>query len=606
MCGFKHDASQIVQWLSRCEHPWLLIIDNADDPYLDISQYFPPGNRGTVLLTTRNRECKVHATIGSFEFDRMPRDDAITLLLKYAAIESSEATRHSAESVAETLGFLALALAQAGAYIRQGLCRLEEYCEEYLRRREELLKYRSVQTQREYEYTVYTTWEISFAAIGQMESQTSRNALSLLHLFSFWHFEGISEDIFRDSWINIREKGWLEHLNKLKERGWLEQTSEMSTFIPWDGDSTTWNPKPFREAIALLSSFSLISVDGVKRHISLHPLVHTWAQDRMTANERSRFWRLTTTTLAASLFKKTNMDISDINQIRQLLPHITCSVNYTNAEWDPATAVIVREFMYAYEDFRLWRECRDLGEGWLEQIRAELDDEHLGVLDVMIELGVPYEFAGPSKKSVDFIEQLLESSEKLFSDEHPIVIALMLCLAKCYVTTDPSKAVELAEQVVMIRTKNLKEEHPDTLYSLDKLAEIYEKGDQPEKCLLLREKVLRIRTRTLGEGQLDTLYSMCVLAFTYFSVGRANDALTLFERTKELTRLNLGDSHSLTLETISWLSYVYHKIGDREQDACRLAEQVVKLSKEAFGDDHPKTLEYEAELATMLREMNEE
>lgn len=302
MCGFKQDASKIVQWLSNSEDPWLLIIDNADDPNLDISPYFPPGNRGTVLITSRNPECKVHDTIGSFKFDRMPRDDAITLLLGSAAIDLSEATRSSAEPVVEILGCLALALVQAGAYIRQGFCKLEEYREEFSEQREELLKYRSVQAGQEYKYTVYTTWEISFAAIGKMESQTSRHALSLLHLFSFWHFEGISEHIFKDSWMNFRETGWLEEISELRERGWLEETSEISTFIPWDGDSTEWNPKPFREAIALLSSFSLISVDGLKDHISLHPLVHTWAQDRLAVNERSKFWHLATTTLAASIF----------------------------------------------------------------------------------------------------------------------------------------------------------------------------------------------------------------------------------------------------------------------------------------------------------------
>ena len=418
LCKLKQDASQILRWLSVAEDPWLLIIDNADDQYLDISEYFPPGNRGTVLITTRNRQCKTHNTIGSFEFDRMPRDDAITLLLKCAAIESSETNRHLAEPVAQTLGFLALALAQAGAYIRQGLCRLEEYREEYSRQREELLKYRSVQTQHEYEYTVYTTWEISFAAIQQMESQTSRDALLLLHVFSFWHFEGITEDIFKDSWINFRERGWLEELSKLRERGWLEERSEMSTFIPWDGDSTTWNPKPFREAIAILSNFSLISVDGMKGHISLHPLVHTWAQDRLALNERSKFWYWATTTLAALIYWETGEGGFGVKQARRLLPHVTCSVKYKYAEWDLATAEIIQQLMSIYETLGFWMESCRLGEGWLDQTGVELGDEYLGVLDVMKSLARAYTFSGRNQESIDLGEQMLELSKKLFSDEH--------------------------------------------------------------------------------------------------------------------------------------------------------------------------------------------
>ena len=34
-----------------------MILDNADDPHLDISPYFPVGNRGIVLITTLGPDC---------------------------------------------------------------------------------------------------------------------------------------------------------------------------------------------------------------------------------------------------------------------------------------------------------------------------------------------------------------------------------------------------------------------------------------------------------------------------------------------------------------------------------------------------------------------
>ena len=45
-------------------------------------------------------------------------------------------------------------------------------------------------------------------------------------------------------------------------------------------DLGQWISRPFREAVALLSSFSLINLHKLNGHISMHPLVHAWAQDR--------------------------------------------------------------------------------------------------------------------------------------------------------------------------------------------------------------------------------------------------------------------------------------------------------------------------------------
>ena len=58
------------------------------------------------------------------------------------------------------------------------------------------------------------------------------------------------------------------------------QREILRRITPLDNDSGQWNLRPFKEAIALLSSFSLINVDDVNGHISMHPLVHSWAQDR--------------------------------------------------------------------------------------------------------------------------------------------------------------------------------------------------------------------------------------------------------------------------------------------------------------------------------------
>ena len=63
--ALKEDLNFVKRWFSNVEDHWLLVLDNADDLFMDISQYFPTGNRGSILLKTCNPDCKIHATAGS-------------------------------------------------------------------------------------------------------------------------------------------------------------------------------------------------------------------------------------------------------------------------------------------------------------------------------------------------------------------------------------------------------------------------------------------------------------------------------------------------------------------------------------------------------------
>jgi hypothetical protein len=52
--GVEANEKAAINWLSNLRNPWLLIIDNADDRDFKLDEYFPRGNRGHVLITTRD------------------------------------------------------------------------------------------------------------------------------------------------------------------------------------------------------------------------------------------------------------------------------------------------------------------------------------------------------------------------------------------------------------------------------------------------------------------------------------------------------------------------------------------------------------------------
>lgn len=120
-----------MHWFSNLEASWLLIIDNADDWRIGLEIYFPKGDRGHILIPTRNPAHRVHGNLGPgfFEFEGMGDDDASTLLLRAACQpEPWDGTSSIlAAEITKALGFLALALTQARAAIRNGLCNLKNY-----------------------------------------------------------------------------------------------------------------------------------------------------------------------------------------------------------------------------------------------------------------------------------------------------------------------------------------------------------------------------------------------------------------------------------------------------------------------------------------------
>ena len=158
LCKVGERMDDFKRHLTNSTEPWLLILDNADDPWLDISRFFPVGKRGTIIVTSRNPDCRCHATVGSRELREMESDEAINLLLRSADLYSEDQNlRGLALPIVRTLGYLALAVNHAGASIRQRVCSLETYLDIYISYRKKLLSSKPVQAESEYEYTVYTT-----------------------------------------------------------------------------------------------------------------------------------------------------------------------------------------------------------------------------------------------------------------------------------------------------------------------------------------------------------------------------------------------------------------------------------------------------------------
>ncbi|PVF91123.1 hypothetical protein CPB86DRAFT_792264, partial [Serendipita vermifera] len=157
------DADALV-WLASTKPDWLIIMDNADDPSLDLAKFIPRCNHGHIIITTRNHLRKILAPKSTYHVDSLPLEDSITLLLETSGYEDDETNRQLSEAIAQELGCVPLALAHAGSYILLRQC-LDTYLKTYRDSRSQLLA-RKFDLLHDYPHSVATTIEMSFKRLS--------------------------------------------------------------------------------------------------------------------------------------------------------------------------------------------------------------------------------------------------------------------------------------------------------------------------------------------------------------------------------------------------------------------------------------------------------
>ncbi|MEV6005204.1 tetratricopeptide repeat protein [Streptomyces sp. NPDC051976] len=113
--GYRPAADLVWQYLDRSADPWLLVLDNADDPaILADGSWLRTSPRGTVLVTTRRAAPRWWPGAELQHIGVLPREDAARVLHDLAP---HTGTLAQAAEIADRLGRLPLALTLAGGFL---------------------------------------------------------------------------------------------------------------------------------------------------------------------------------------------------------------------------------------------------------------------------------------------------------------------------------------------------------------------------------------------------------------------------------------------------------------------------------------------------------
>lgn len=584
-------------WLACNNQRWLLIIDNADDPDIDYSEYIPSSKRGDILLTTRNPECVVYNSVGSEILGDLEPKLAQKLLLRATYLPESRwmEKEKAAMAVVEILGSHTLAIIQAGAFVRQKLCTLEEYPTLFQQQKGQLLKFQSKQNVSAYG-NVYATFEVSAEHLQKSKLQENTDALNLIHTLAFLHNRRISETMFQKA---------SEYASELRDTGTSDDESVLSLSISHvarlpDYAKQTWsslqNRLRWRKALSVLESLSIITVceDDDSTAISLHSLVHVWAKERQGYQSRCRAWQSAATIVALSC----QGQYAYCPFFVLIRPHVRACVNheindYTKHMTDVEAAQILFQFAYTLYFMKDRLSFRVLVQRIRQRLEARSGANQKILLQIIFFTGFVYLDQGENGKAVEIFKEVVDVQSRAMTEDHPDRMASQHLLAISYAFNKQNdEATALFEHAVRIRER-LPEDNMDRLHSHQVLAVAYRVNGRISKAVAMLEHIVKIK-EMLAEDNFSRLASQHELATTYQANGQISKAVLLLEHNVKIREM-LTENNFSRLASQQTLANAYKANG--QIDKCiSLLEHVVKI-KEKLSENHLSRLTSQYALA---------
>jgi tetratricopeptide (TPR) repeat protein len=192
---------------------------------------------------------------------------------------------------------------------------------------------------------------------------------------------------------------------------------------------------------------------------------------------------------------------------------------------------------------------------------------------------------------------LVTGLEQTLGEDHPDTLTSRNSLANAYMQVGRiDEAIALHTRTVTDRERLLGHDHPDTLTSRNNLANAYQHAGRTDEAIALHTRNLTDRERLLGDDHVSTLNSRGNLALAYEEAGRIGEAIALHTRTLTGMERLFGENHPNALQSRNNLAIAYQRAG-RTDEAIGLFIHTLTDRERVLGHDHPDTLNSRNNLA---------
>ncbi|MDQ0600799.1 tetratricopeptide (TPR) repeat protein [Streptomyces canus] len=574
--GVEFNARYAMEYL-RTRDRWLIILDNAEDPE-QLRSWLPEGG-GHVLITARNPAWS--GIVPGLSLGVFSREESVA----YLGGQLPALTDDQADALAEALGDLPLALAQAAGVMRGGIP-----ADRYL----ELLRTNTAQLLGRSNLPDYPASLAATVTIAAERLEADHpGAVAVLRLAAFLGPEPIPTS-------------------------WLVTARDSLASVPGDAEDIFWP----ESALTPLGRYGLAVVgsDVFQVHRLTQAVVRETygevadaVQDDVAAlliaadpgdpelpTTWPRWASLTPHLTAAlpALDARAELRPTLLNAARCLVrsaqPHAARALSERLYEtWsaslgddDPDTLRAAHMVTWALDSLGAHGEVLPIVEDILERRRQVLGENDGDTLSSAHDLAVTLNKLGRFKESYNVYQDIYERRRATLDRDHPEMLRAAYGVA---VTLGGMGELETActnlAEVLELQRRSLGDDHPDTLDTVHHLSTALRQSGRGSESLLFATEVLERRRNVLGEDHPGTLRSRQSFGLVLRLLTRYDEAHGVLADTLERQRRTLGDNHPDTLNTADSLGRVLTDTGRAGE-----AEQVLRDTRtrvqKVLGRDH--------------------
>jgi tetratricopeptide (TPR) repeat protein len=567
-------AHRFLHWLSESTRSWLVVLDDLTDAG-DLTGLWPRGAMGRSVLTTRLPPASIspprlHAEL--VQVSPFSRREALAFLTTHLFEDTAQ--RNGALDLAEALGCLPIALAQAAALIADARIDCRQYHGQFGERQHAM----GIGPDSGNAATVAVTWSLALDRTDQL--LPTALARPLLAMLAMLDPNGVPAAV-------------------------LTAGSARAYIGSYTADRAPAADADVRGALSTLAQVGLLTIDASSavRTVCMHALVQACVRQVLPDAVRD-----SAAAAAANAVLQAWPEPGRDPLLDQALRDCTATLSQAAPQvaWtpDPGHRLLVRAGR-SLDQARLsgpavayWRamiensgRAAEAIDGEAAQAVAEQAREYVQ------RLAAAYEAAGRVDLAIAVLTDALERREETLGPGHPDTLTARAQLARtCLAADRADEAIPHFERTLAGREWVLGPDHPETLAARLDLATAYRAAGRADDAIKVFQRTLADQALVLGEDHPTTVTTRGSLAAALHSIGRTQDAIPLYVRTLADRERLLGPDHPDTLTARGNLAYAYRSVG-KLKEAIPLYSRTLADRERVQGADHLDTITSRANLA---------
>jgi len=299
-----------------------------------------------------------------------------------------------------------------------------------------------------------------------------------------------------------------------------------------------------QQSIHLLSSYSLVSVRGSVDAFFMHPLIHFWAQERLSLEEQQNLAREATELISRGLRLKKEHDslVSYLDFERRIIPHLDAALNNVQKifssghQTDLAALPTPKEPIAKGSIYLVY----EIIEGWYMWLWGIIDDiiryirlyyrldieSHSEVWQVAYRLGSVYRSHSLNQNAKCIFRWALREAITRLHRRHPTALTIVGDLAwVIYLQGRDDEALEWYNWTLAARSRVFGKTHPSTLGAIKGIASVLKSQRKFKAALELYHEALEGRENALGKDDSLTLNVVIDIARVFHDQRQYNETL---------------------------------------------------------------------------------